>query len=50
MKSEAIREIQEEINKSRIFRKRVEIVKSIYISTEYYEFIKGVRASRKSFN
>ena len=50
VKSEAIREIQEEIVKSRVSWKRIEMVKPVYISTKYYEFIKGVRASKRSFN
>ncbi len=51
VKSEAIREIQEEIVKSKVsWKKRIEMVKPVYISTKYYEFIKGVRASKRGFN
>jgi len=50
VKSEAIREIQEEIIKSRESWKRIEMVKPVYISTKYYKFIKGVRASKRGLN
>lgn len=50
VKSEAIREIQEEIVKSKVSWKKIGMIKPIYISNKYYEFIKGIRASKRSVN
>ena len=50
VKSEAIREIQEEIAKTRASWKEVDMLKSVYIDIKYYELIKGVRIGRKSYD
>ena len=48
VKSDAIREIQEEVVKSKMSWKRVEMLKPIFISVKYYDFVKGVKAGKKT--
>jgi len=41
VRSEAIREIQEEVAKSKLARRKMKTLKPVFIDTKYYEFLKG---------
>lgn len=50
VKAEAIREIQEEIHRSKTAWRNIKMLKPVFIDIKYYEFIRGAKVDNKNLN